>query len=109
MVFRFMDELFAIESIIGEVKGIISMQSEAEPEILREEDIEYEVFPDPPPVEEKPKKYDEEGNEIVEEEAPEENPDGEEDPDAPKMPKFKPEDYKWTVSNRKPFNLPMLY
>ena len=27
----------------------------------------------------------------------------------PKMPKFKPEDYKWTVQNRKPFNLPMLY
>lgn len=108
MVFRFMDELFAIESIIGEVKGIVSLQSITEPDILREEDIEYEVFPDPPPVEEKPKKYDEDGNEIVEEEQ-EEQPPEDEDPDAPKLPKFKPEDYKWTVSNRKPFNLPMLY
>lgn len=94
MVFRFMDEFFSIEQNIGEVKGIISLQTDPELHIQKPEDIEYEVFPEPEPVPEKPKKYDEEGNEIVEEEEENPNPDGEEeDPDAPKLPKFKPEDY----------------
>lgn len=109
MVFRFMDELFAIEHVIGEVKGIISLQSDTEPNFLREEDIEYEVFPEPEPEVEKPKKYDEDGNEIVDEGEDGDAAAEEENPDEPKVPKFKPEDYKWTVSNRKPFNLPMLY
>lgn len=79
MEFRFMDEFFAIQQYIGDVKGIISFQSEAEPHIEREEEIEYEVFPEPPPVEEKPKKYDEDGNEIVDEDENADEPPPEDD------------------------------
>lgn len=109
MVYRFMDELFAIEHVIGEVKGVISLQSDTEPNFIREEDKEHEVFPEPEPPKEKEKKFDEDGNEIVEEGEDGEGAEGEENPDEPKVPKFKPEDYKWTITNRKPFNLPMLY
>lgn len=108
MVYRFMDELFAIEHYIGDVKGIISLQSEAERNFILDEEIQYEKFPEPPPPVVKEKKYDEEGNEIIdEEENAEEQPL--DDDDKPKVEPFKKEKYQWTVRNRKPFNLPQLY
>lgn len=73
-----MDEFFNIEQIIGEVAAVIGFQHVEEPDYIRYEADEWEKFPEPPPVEEKPKKGDgEEGEE--EEEAPEVNEDGEED------------------------------
>jgi hypothetical protein len=95
---RFMDELFNIEAIIGEVAAIIGLQFKAEAEFIREDQVVYEKFPDPPPVE--VKKAPVEGDE----EAPEEPPP--EDEGEKKAPDFKPEDYQWTVSNRIPKNLP---
>jgi len=103
--FRYMDELFAIEQFIGEVKSIIAFQTEEEPEMPRDDEIEYEKFPEPPPVEEKPQKLDEDGNPIVEEEEVE----NAEENEGPKVPVFKPEDYKWQVTNRKPTILLQLY
>ena len=65
---RFMDEIFSIESIFGEVKAVIGLQFAQELEYIREADIEYEKF-DPKPVEvAKPPKG--EGEEEEEEEPP---------------------------------------
>ena len=50
-----MDELFAIEAIIGEVAAIIGLQFEKEEEFIREDLIEWEKFPEPVVVEAKPK------------------------------------------------------
>lgn len=97
-----MDELFNIESIIGEVAAIVGLQYEIKPEYIREDQIVYEEFPEPPPVEVKAAPA--EGEEDAEEQPPAEEEDGEK-----KAPVFKPEDYKWTVSNRKAKNLPQLY
>jgi hypothetical protein len=52
---RFMDELFNIEQFVGEVAAIISLQFHSEREFISEDQIVYEEFPEPPPVEEKPK------------------------------------------------------
>jgi len=98
---RQMDELFKIEKLIGEIAGVISLQSQVEED--RFIDDAWEEFPEPPPVEEKPKQYDEDGNEIVEEE---EQPPAEEDDGEPKKPVFDPSAYKWTITNRRAKNLP---
>lgn len=47
---RFMDEFFMIEKNIGEVQAIIGLQFNYEKEHFEEEEIEYEQFPEPPPV-----------------------------------------------------------
>lgn len=100
---RFMDELLSIEHYIGEVAAVIGLQFEQELEYIREDQIQYEKFPEPPPVQEKPKPA--EGEEEEEEQPP---PEDEEEGET-KKPAFKPEDYQWTVSNRKPKNLPQLF
>ena len=98
---RFMDELFCIEAVLGEVKAVIELKFELEEEIIREDQIEYEQFPEEPVPEEKPKAA--EGEE--EEEPPaEEGEEGEK-----KAPVFRKEDYQWTVSNRKPKKLLALF
>jgi len=97
---RFMDEFFSIEGILGEVKAIIGLQFHEEPEYIRDDQIEWEKFPEQPVVAEKPKPA-----EGEEEEPPaEEEGDGEK-----KAPAFKKEDFQWTVSNRKSKNLPQLF
>ena len=93
-----------IESIIGEVTAVVGFQYEKEPDIIYYNADEYEVFPEPPPVEEKPKR----GEDDDEEEQPPEDPVDEEDGEK-KAPKFEPEKYKWTISNRKPKNLPQIF
>jgi hypothetical protein len=101
---RLMDEFFRIEKKVGQVAGIIGLQFDSDKEYIDDHELVWEEFPEP---EEKPaepeKQYDEDGNEIVPEPA-EDAEEGEK-----KEPAFKPEDYKWTVSDRKPMNLPTLY
>lgn len=106
MALRFMDELFRIEKKLGEVVGIIGLQYFVENEFIREDELVYEVFPEPEVVEvvKKPKGEDDEDEE---EEEPE--PDADDDDGEPKQPAFKVEDYKWTISDRNPKSLPVLY
>lgn len=47
---RYMDEFFNIEKCIGEIIGIIGLQTNYEKEYIEENEIEYEVFPEPEPV-----------------------------------------------------------
>lgn len=103
MALRLMDELFRIEKKLGEVVGIVALQSHIESEFIREDELEYEEFPEPEVVEEPKKKS---GDEEEEEE---EEPPEEEEGDEPKVPEFKPEEYKWTKSDRQPKSLPVLY
>jgi len=58
------------------------------------------VFPEIIVVE-KPKQFDEEGNEIIEE-----PPAPLDDEEANKPPPFNPREFDWTITNRKPRNLP---
>ena len=89
-----MDELFMIEKHIGEVQAIVGLQFNSEKEYIEDYEIQYEEFPEPEQVPVKVKAEDEE----------EEQPPAEEEEQ--KKPAFKPEDYKWTVTDRKPKNLP---
>jgi len=75
---RYMDEFFNIEHFIGEVAAVIGFQYVAEPDHPAPDDEEWEVFPEPPPVEEKPKKADGEGSEEEEAQAEEAGEEGEE-------------------------------
>lgn len=102
---RFMDELFMIEKHIGEVQAVVGLQFETEKEYTEENEIEYEVFPDPEPVAVAKKPVGEDGEEVeAEPEAAADGDDGEK-----KKPAFKVEDWKWTVTDRKPKNLPQLF
>mmetsp|Transcript_22762 Transcript_22762/g.21964 ORF Transcript_22762/g.21964 Transcript_22762/m.21964 type:complete len:289 (+) Transcript_22762:1990-2856(+) len=99
---RYMDELFNIEKTIGEIIAVIGLQFHYEKEYMEENEIEYEVFPDPEPVVVQ-QQFDEDGNPI-EPEVQQEEQEGEN-----KKPKFKPEDFKWTITDGKPKNLPQLF
>ena len=101
---RFMDELFMIEKKIGEVQAVVGLQFEKEKEYIEDNEVEYEVFPEPDVVEVKKKPAGEEGEEG---EPPVEEPPAEEG--EKKAPAFKVEDWKWTVTDRKPKNLPQLF
>lgn len=103
MALRFMDELFRIEKKLGEVVGIVSLQYFIENEFIREDELVYEVFPEPEVIEAPAKK---EGEEDEEEE---EEPPADDDDEEQKAPAFKVEEHKWTVSNRHPKSLPVLY
>lgn len=102
---RLMDEFFRIEKRLGTVYGVVSLQFESDKEFIDEHDIEWHKFPEPEEVEVKEKV---ENPEEGEEEAPEE-PAAEEDEGEKKEPTFKAEDYNWTVTDRKPMNLPTLF
>jgi len=104
LALRFMDELFMIEKHIGEVQAVVGLQFEKEKEYIEDNEVEYEVFAEPEVVEVKKKPAGEDGEEG---EPPVEEPpaeDGEK-----KAPAFKVEDWKWTVTDRKPKNLPQLF
>jgi hypothetical protein len=98
---RFMDEFFAIEQNIGEVSAVIDLATEEEQTqfIVGEDEIEH------PAVEEEVKEEKPAPAEGEDEEQQEEPPaeDGE-----PKVAAWKPTDYKWTVTNGRPRNLPQL-
>jgi hypothetical protein len=93
---RHMDELFMIEKYIGEVQAVIGLQFNSEKEYIEEYEIRYEEFPEPEAV---PEKVRGEGDEE------EEQPPAEEEEEK-KQPAFKIEDKKWTITDRKPKNLP---
>ena len=98
---RYMDELFATEKMIGEVVAIIGLQFNYDKEYIEEYEVEWEKFPEPEIPEEKPKPAEgEEGEEEV--------PPAEEEEEK-KVPAWKPEDYAWTITDRKPKNLPQLF
>lgn len=69
---------------------------------MEEDDFEYEKFEKKAPVADVQPKLDENGNPIVEE-----NAEGQEEGE--KKVEWKPEDYQWTICNRKPRNLPQLF
>lgn len=97
-----MDELFMIEKHIGEVQAVVGLQFGYEREYIEEHEVQYEVFAEPEPVAVQKKPAGEEGEEgEAEPEAAAEGDDGEK-----KKPTFKVEDYKWTVTDGNPKNLP---
>ena len=95
---RLIDEFHDIEKYIGEITAIIGLQSAYEREAIDEKELKYEEFAKADEAQEKPKVAAEEGDEGAQEE------DGEK-----KAPAFKPEDYRWTIQNREPKNLPQLF
>ena len=99
---RFMDELFMIEKHIGEVQAIVGLQFDTEKEYIEENEVEYEVFQQREVVVQKKKPVGEDGEEAeAEPEAPADADDGDK-----KKPAFRVEDWKWTVTDRNPKNLP---
>lgn len=89
-----MDELQAIDRHIGTVKGMVGLQFFEQTEFA--EGFEFESFPEKAPPQ---KKYQQnsDGEEVeVEEEV---KPVEEEEGDDTK-PRFNPEKYQWTISNR---------
>lgn len=95
-----MDELSLIEKMVGDVAGVISLQFKSEETQWKDE--EWEEFPEPEVVAKPEKK---EGDED-EEEAPAEN---NEEEDGEKKVVFNPAEFKWTISNGRPKNLPQLF
>jgi hypothetical protein len=93
---RYMDELFDIEREVGEVVAIIGLQFQYENERVDADDVVYLDLKVAKPVKEEKK-------EVEGEEAPAEE-EGEK-----KEAKFRPEEFKWTVSNKRPKNLPTLF
>lgn len=103
-----MDEFFLIEKSLGEVSAIVSLTFNKEENYSNDESrLKFEEFPEPEAPPEKEKKFNEEGDEIHEEEPPE-VPEGEE-AEGEKVAKFKPEDYKWTITNGEQKNLLTLF
>ena len=99
LTLRFMDEFFLIEKSLGDVTAIVSLTFNKEENISADESkVKWEEFPEPEAPPEKVQKFDEEGNPIEDEEQEDLNKGAEED-DENKAPKFKPEDYKWTITN----------
>lgn len=104
-----MDEFFLIEKALGEVHAIVSLTFNQEKNLSADESkVKYEKFPEPEPVAEKVKKTDADGNPVDDEEEQPPEPEAEEDGEA-KKPKFKPEDYQWTITNGEQKNLLTLF
>jgi len=93
---RYMDEFFAIEKCVGEVVGVIGLQNEKQPDI-------FDITPDmiQHPVAEEVKAVVEKKDGDDDEEQAEAPPE-----DAAAKPKWRPTDYKWTITNGKAKNLP---
>lgn len=95
-----MDEFFNIEKSIGEIIAVIGLQFNYEKEYIEDIEIEYEQFPEPEPVVIK---------KPVDGEEEEEQPPAQEEEEESKKPKFKKEEYRWTITDAKPKNLPQLF
>lgn len=104
---REMDEFFALEHYVGSVCGVVSLQTKEDPVVVDPATIVYHEFPKPEEVTtiEVKKPAEGEDGEAEEEPAPEEN--AEEGGDDKK--KWNPEDFTWTISNRKSKNLAQLF
>lgn len=104
MMNRIMDELFAIEKKIGKTVGCVNLTFNFEKEMPEEDEVIWEKFhkeEEPHPKEVVLQEEGAEGEEAPAEEAPPE--------DAPKKPAFKVEDFDWTVTDKKPWNLPYMF
>lgn len=101
---REMDEFFALEHFVGAVSGIICLQTEEDVVQVDPAAVVYHEFPKPESVVEEKAKKPAEGEDGEAEEPVEA---GAEDGDG--KPKWNPEDYTWTVTNRKSKNLPQLF
>ena len=99
-----MDEFFQMEQHIGKVQGLISLQFSEDKLVDDPSTIVYHQFEKPEPVVEQVKKPAEDGEE---EEAAEEAPAEEGGDDG--KPKWDPQDYTWTVTNRKSKNLAQIF
>ena len=99
---RPMDELVEIEREIGEIVAIASLKFNQETENIEDNEVEYEEFPEPPPVEEKKVEGEGEG-EAEKIKQPEDEGEGEKKDD------FKVEEYQWTITNKRPKNLAQVY
>lgn len=100
---RPMVELVEIEREIGEIVAVASLKFGVDMETVDETQIEYEEFPEPPPVEEKKQEGEGEG------EADQPPPEEEEGEGDQKKEDFKIEEYQWTITNRKPKNLAQVF
>jgi hypothetical protein len=101
-----MDELFMIEKLIGEVQAVAALQFITEKEYIDESEVVHEVFEKKEEVQVVKKQVGEDGEEIeAEQEAP---ADGGEEGEK-KAPAFNVEEYTWTVTDRRPKNLPQLF
>ena len=95
-----MEELFLIESNIGEIAAIFSATAFEDEETFEIHDwIQKVEFVEEAP---KPKQLDEDGNEIEEEEAPPEEVDD-------KKPKWNPGDFVWSVTNNRLRNFAQIF
>lgn len=105
MSLRLMDELWAIERNIGEVQAVIGLQFNSEKEYLDEDEIDWERFD----ISQTPRT--EQAKPVEGDEAAAESQPPAEDPAAAVKKKnaFKPEDFQWTASDRKPRNLAQLF
>lgn len=99
---RPMDELVEIEREIGEIVAVASLTFDQDTERIEENDVEYEEFPEPPPVEEKKAEGEGEGD-AEKPKQPEDEGEGDKKDD------FKVEEYQWTITNKKPKNLAQVY
>lgn len=86
---RLMDELFAVERNLGEVQAVIGLQFNSEKEYIDEDEVEFEQFDLDSSREDQPAAEGEEGGEVIKK----------------KPAAFRPEDWKWTATDRRPRNL----
>jgi hypothetical protein len=104
-----MDEYFLIEKSLGEICSVVSLTFNKEDNCSMDESkTKWEEFPEPEAPVEKEKKLDEDGNEIPEEEGEAAAPEDAEEAEKAKA-KFKPEDFKWTITDKSQMNLFTLF
>jgi dihydroneopterin aldolase len=97
---RLMDEFQAVEAEIGEVAAVVGLQLAVEPEVVDEKDIDYiRAMPEEP----KALPKDADGNDIQPE--PELDADGNPIVKA----KWRAGDYDWSITDKKPRNLPQVF
>lgn len=92
---RLMDEFQAVERELGEVAAIVGLQLAVEPEGISEENIDFVKAVPADPNEAQPVAAEGEGEEGAE--------------GGPPKPKWRAEDYDWSLTDRKPKNLPQVF
>ena len=98
---RFMDEFFSIERNIGEVVGVISLQAEKE---ITTFELPADQYEEPEEVKEEVKAAPADGDDAGDDPPADVGDDGE-----PKKPKFNPKEFRWSLTNGRSKNLPILF
>lgn len=100
---RCMDEFFAIEKGIGEVFAVVSLQFKSEPtQFIADREEEF-------PKDAEEAKDDKPAAGDGEEDGDGDNAAAEAEDGEPKKVAFDPSQYKWTITNGQPKNLPQLF